>query len=192
MRFRCDEPKAKLRRAFFMRQQPAFSRRMRDGKGRRGRHGLAEKFPQICHAAVRLEPGLDGNPKRIAVPTMSKVLARGVANILLTNTCTLYRLLYEFEVPAMAHVSYSELRNNLASYMEEVCDDRAPLVVTRQNARSVVIMSEEDYEGLMETVHLLKSPANAARLLRSIKDADRGKLKKREIVESSKAGSPRK
>jgi antitoxin YefM len=92
----------------------------------------------------------------------------------------------------MAHVSYSELRTNLASCMEKVCDDRAPLVVTRQNARSVVIMSEEDYEGLMETVHLLKSPANAARLLRSIKDADRGKLKKRETVESGKAGSPRK
>jgi antitoxin YefM len=53
---------------------------------------------------------------------------------------------------------------------------RSP-TATRQNARSVVIMSEEDYDGLMETVHLLKSPANAARLLRSIKDADRGKLK---------------
>lgn len=88
----------------------------------------------------------------------------------------------------MAHVSYSDLRGNLASYMEDVCDSRAPLLVTRQNARSVVIMSEEDYEGLMETVHLLKSPANAARLLRSIKDADRGKLKKREIVEPAKAG----
>jgi len=89
----------------------------------------------------------------------------------------------------MAHVSYSELRTNLASCMEKVCDDRAPLVVTRQNARSVVIMSEQDYEGLMETVHLLKSPANAARLLRSIKDADRGKLKKREIVEPRKSAS---
>jgi antitoxin YefM len=88
----------------------------------------------------------------------------------------------------MAHVSYSELRNKLAFYMDEVCDSRAPLLVTRQNARSVVIMSEEDYEGLIETVHLLKSPANAARLLRSIKDADRGKLKKREIVEPAKAG----
>jgi antitoxin YefM len=74
----------------------------------------------------------------------------------------------------MSHVSYSELRNNLASYMDDVCDSRATLVVTRQNARSVVIMSEQDYEGLMETLHLLKSPANAARLLRSIKDADRG------------------
>ena len=76
----------------------------------------------------------------------------------------------------MAHVSYSQLRNNLATYMDEVCDDHAPLFVTRQNARSVVLMSEEDYEGLIETVHLLKSPANAARLLRSVQDADRAKL----------------
>jgi antitoxin YefM len=88
----------------------------------------------------------------------------------------------------MAHVSYSQFRNNLASYMDEVCDDRVPLFVTRQNARSVVLMSEEDYEGLMETVHLLKSPANAARLLRSIKEADEGKLTEREIIEPAKAG----
>ena len=87
----------------------------------------------------------------------------------------------------MTHVSYSELRNNLASYMDEVCDNRAPLFVTRQNARSVVLMSEDDYENLMETVHLLKSPANAARLLRSIKDADEGKLTEREIIEPAKS-----
>jgi antitoxin YefM len=89
----------------------------------------------------------------------------------------------------MAHVSYSQLRNNLASYMDEVCDGRAPLFVTRQNARSVVLMSEEDYEGLMETVHLLKSPANAARLLRSIEDADQGKVTEHELVQPTKAGS---
>lgn len=76
----------------------------------------------------------------------------------------------------MAHVSYSELCGNLATYMEAVCDDRAPLLVTRQNARSVVLISEEDYEGLMETVHLLKSPANALRLLRSIQETNEGSL----------------
>jgi hypothetical protein len=54
MRFRCDEPKAQLRRAFFMRQAPAFSRRMRNGEGGCGCHGLAEMFPQICRASVRL------------------------------------------------------------------------------------------------------------------------------------------
>jgi antitoxin YefM len=76
----------------------------------------------------------------------------------------------------MPHVSYTQLRNNLATYMDEVCDDRVPLVITRRNARNVVLMSEEDYDGLMETVHLLNSPANAARLLRAIDDADQGRL----------------
>jgi antitoxin YefM len=75
----------------------------------------------------------------------------------------------------MARVSYSQLRGNLTRYLDEVCDSRAPLVVTRQNARSVVLMSEGDYEGLMETIHLLKSPGNAARLLRSINEVGRGK-----------------
>jgi antitoxin YefM len=87
----------------------------------------------------------------------------------------------------MAHVSYSELRANLAKHMDAVCDDRAPLFITRQNARSVVLLSEEDYEGLMETVHLLKSPANAARLLRSIDEANQGKLREREIIKSAKS-----
>jgi antitoxin YefM len=83
----------------------------------------------------------------------------------------------------MAHVSYTELRSNLASYMDGVCDDRAPLFVTRQNARTVVLIAEDEYEGLMETVHLLKSPANAARLMRSIREADEGKLAEHELVE---------
>ncbi len=82
----------------------------------------------------------------------------------------------------MAHASYSDLRNNLARYMDEVCDSRAPLLVTRQNARSVVMLAEDDYEGLMETVHLLKSPANAARLLRSIQEADSGHLTEQELM----------
>jgi antitoxin YefM len=76
----------------------------------------------------------------------------------------------------MTHVSYTELRANLAKYMEQVCDSRAPLHVTRQNARGVVMISEDEYEGLMETLHLLRSPANAERLLRSIDEANQGKL----------------
>jgi antitoxin YefM len=88
----------------------------------------------------------------------------------------MYGLPYARQEDRMAHVSYTQFRNNLASHMDEVCDGRAPLVVTRQNARSVVLMSEEDYDGLMETVHLLNSPANAERLLRAIADADRDML----------------
>ena len=83
----------------------------------------------------------------------------------------------------MAHVTYTELRSNLARYMDEVCDNRAALLVTRQNARSVVMVSEEEYEGLMETVHLLRSPANAARLLQSIDEANNGALQERDLID---------
>jgi antitoxin YefM len=89
----------------------------------------------------------------------------------------------------MTHVSYSELRNNLARYMDEVCDSRAALHVTRQNARTVVMISEDEYEGMMETLHLLKSPANAARLLRSIEEANKGALVERDLIEPTKAPS---
>jgi antitoxin YefM len=81
----------------------------------------------------------------------------------------------------MSYVSYTELRTHLAKYMDEVCDSRAPLHITRQNARTVVMISEDEYEGMMETLHLLRSPNNAARLLHSIAEADAGKLTEREI-----------
>lgn len=83
----------------------------------------------------------------------------------------------------MSHVSYSELRANLASYMDEVCDSHAPLVVTRQNARSVVILAEDEYEGMIETLHLLRSPANALRLLQSVDEANAGRLATHALIE---------
>jgi antitoxin YefM len=64
--------------------------------------------------------------------------------------------------------------------MDEVCDSRAPLVVTRQNARPVVMLSLEEYESIAETLHLLRSPANAERLLRSIASADAGEASDRD------------
>jgi len=83
----------------------------------------------------------------------------------------------------MSHVTYTELRANLADFMDEVCDTRAPLLVTRQNARSVVMLAEDDYEGLMETVHLLRAPANAVRLLESIQQANSGELSEFDLIE---------
>jgi antitoxin YefM len=87
----------------------------------------------------------------------------------------------------MAHVSYTELRSNLAKYMEKVCASRAPLHITRQNAGTVVMVSEDEYEGMMETLHLLRSPANAARLLRSIEAANAGELTEHDIEETAGA-----
>jgi antitoxin YefM len=80
----------------------------------------------------------------------------------------------------MTTATYTAFRERLADYMEQVCDNHDVLHVTRQKARTVVVLSEEEYEGLVETTHLLKSPVNAARLRRSIADANAGKFIERE------------
>lgn len=59
--------------------------------------------------------------------------------------------------------------------MEQVCNDHEPVIVTRKNARSVVIMSLEDYNAIQETAYLLRSPANAENLRTSIKQYEQGK-----------------
>ena len=88
----------------------------------------------------------------------------------------------------MAHVSYTDLRQNLARYMDQAVDSRAPILVTRQGGRgNVVILSEEEFEGWQETVHLLRSPANARRLLRSVRSAEAGQTDKHELVPAKAA-----
>jgi antitoxin YefM len=83
----------------------------------------------------------------------------------------------------MPHVNFTEFRQNLASHMDAVCDSRAPLVVTRQKGPSVVVISEEEYEGMQETIHLLRSPQNAEHLLKSIAALDAGKGAERDLSE---------
>ncbi len=90
---------------------------------------------------------------------------------------------YQHQVIDMNAVTYTFVRNNLAKTLEKVCDDHDPVIVTRQNQNSVVIMSLEDYESLTETAYLLRSPKNARRLIRSIADLESGKGKQRELVE---------
>ena len=63
----------------------------------------------------------------------------------------------------MTVVTYSQLRQQLAAVMDQVCDSAAPVIVTRQNARSVVMLSLDEYESMAETLHLLRSPRNAER-----------------------------
>jgi antitoxin YefM len=75
----------------------------------------------------------------------------------------------------MNHISSTALRGKLADVMDEVCESRAPLLVTRHGARGVVMLAADEYEGLMETLHLMRSPANAARLLASIAEVKAGK-----------------
>ena len=83
----------------------------------------------------------------------------------------------------MPHVNFTEFRQNLASHMDEVCDSRAPLVVTRQKGPSVVVISEEEYEGMQETLHLLRNPRNAEHLLTSIAALNSGQGVERDLAE---------
>ena len=68
----------------------------------------------------------------------------------------------------MEAISYTNARSNLAKTMEKVCDYHDPVIITRRNEGSVVMMSLEDFQALEETAYLLRSPKNARRLLESV------------------------
>ena len=74
----------------------------------------------------------------------------------------------------MAHVSFTELRANMATHFDRLISDRDELVVTRQNREPVVIMPLAELESLRETLHLLGSEENARRLRQSIEELNRG------------------
>lgn len=83
----------------------------------------------------------------------------------------------------MEAMTYTAARQNFAKTMEKVCRDRAPVIVTRKSAESVVIMSLEDYEALEETAHLLRSPKNARRLIEAVAQLENGEGNERELKE---------
>ena len=84
-------------------------------------------------------------------------------------------------------ISYSRARQDLARLMDKVSDDRSPLIVTRRGGKAVVVLSLEEYRGMEETLYLMRSPANARRLLRSIRAAERGEATPRILVEPKPA-----
>lgn len=83
----------------------------------------------------------------------------------------------------MKAISYTSVRSNLAKTMEQICDDHEPIVITRKNERSVVMVSLEDYEALEETAYLLRSPKNMKRLIASISQLENGQGSERELSE---------
>ena len=81
----------------------------------------------------------------------------------------------------MRAITYTAAREGLAATMDEVCRDRAPVIITRKRDRSVVMLSLEDYESLEETAYLLRSSANARRLLQAVESLARGKGRERRL-----------
>ncbi len=81
-------------------------------------------------------------------------------------------------------INYSEARNSLKKVLDQVVMDADYTIITRRDAPDAVVMSLETFNSLMETVHLLKSPANAAHLARSIAQYEAGKVIERPLAEN--------
>jgi antitoxin YefM len=72
--------------------------------------------------------------------------------------------------------TYTHLRENLASILDEVIDQQEVVVVRRKGARDVALIPATELAGLVETAHLLRSPRNASRLLKALRRARTGKV----------------
>jgi len=83
----------------------------------------------------------------------------------------------------MEAITYSHAREDLANTMDHVCDEHDIVVITRKAAKSVVMMSLEDYNSIQETAYLLQSPKNARKLRESIKEYETGNVIDQDIIE---------
>ncbi len=83
----------------------------------------------------------------------------------------------------MRVVSFSEARNTLKSVLDNVVNDADCTIIKRRDAEDAVVMSLDYYNSLMETVHLLKSPANAAHLAQSIHEYRSGKVSEKGLID---------
>lgn len=83
----------------------------------------------------------------------------------------------------MDAISYTNVRANLASAMDRVCQDHEAMIITRNGEQSVVMLSLEDYKALEETAYLLRTPTNARRLLSAVGQLNAGKGVERELAE---------
>ena len=78
----------------------------------------------------------------------------------------------------MRIITYTHARNNLAKTMDSVVEDCAPVAISRQKGDPVVMVPLSEYESLIETDYLLRSPANARRLDESLSQLAAGKVRK--------------
>src|SRR5215472_15127086 len=85
--------------------------------------------------------------------------------------------------PMAIETTYTSLRENLASVLDEVVDQQDTVIVRRRGARDVALIPAAELAGLLETAHLLRSPRNARRLVAALRRAERGKTKPETTLE---------
>lgn len=83
----------------------------------------------------------------------------------------------------MKVVNYSEFRNNLAENLNMVNDDGDIVVVSRSKGKNVVVISLDEYNSIMETLHLGSTKANRKRLDEAIEEINKGKYVKKKLID---------
>ncbi|MEM9907460.1 MAG: type II toxin-antitoxin system prevent-host-death family antitoxin [Cyanobacteria bacterium P01_D01_bin.44] len=83
----------------------------------------------------------------------------------------------------MKVITFSEARNKLKAILDRVVHDADYTIITRRDADDAVVMSLDYFNSLLETVHLLKSPTNAAHLERSIAQYKQGQVTEKDLVD---------
>ena len=80
-------------------------------------------------------------------------------------------------------MNYTEARNGLAEAMRHTVEDRDPVMITRNGVGSVVMIAEEEYQSIQETLHLLSTPANAERIRQGLAEYEAGKFVEGELCD---------
>ena len=129
---------------------------------------------------------------KVVVLVLSDKYANGINHdvsydIIASFTCLINQIALSVQYKAsrgitMRVIRFSDARNGLKNVLDQVVNDSDYTLITRRNSEDVVVMSLDQFNGLMETVHLLKSPANAAHLSKSIKQYRTGKTKQHDLT----------
>ena len=83
----------------------------------------------------------------------------------------------------MQVVNFTEARNNLKRLLDDVVDDADYTVINRRDSADAVVMGLDYFNGIMETLHLLESPANAKHLMESIQQYREGQTKTKDLLD---------
>ena len=169
------------------------------GRGLRGRRRRREGFapgsglgeerwvgsndgePQLLDSHELLGLFLPGSPELLPALSCERCQTTEPALCCCTSSWTF----------AMQVVSFSEARESFKAVLDRVEADADVTLITRRHAQGAVVMSLDTYNSLMETVHLLRSPANAAHLQRSLEQAERVELLDHSLIDADQldAGS---
>lgn len=83
----------------------------------------------------------------------------------------------------MRVINFSDARNNLKKVLDQVVEDADYTIINRRDSENAIVMSLDTFNSIIETFHLLKSPANAEHLSKSIKQYKRGKVRSRKLID---------